>query len=316
MSSYLDKYLPGTSIQGFFDHFQLDPIIWTVPHKPDTPGTYPDPLQGEPGFLESKRVASDGWRIYAQPMPDPEYTTTRYRIVTPSGELTTVLQGNEHTVWVTEHLIKEKQDIEIIGKWTTSPACDVQAVNKTADQFGRRGMVRGHICCFDIFGQPGCWQDACCLVGTERLIMETYDDPAWVKELLEILLARKLHFTESLAGARYDLLELGGGDASTTVISPAIFNEFVAPYDAQIIEAAGNGSSGAQPITGWIDIGNTIFLNIVIITEWTEVHSPSNLHIIFEDFIEQSLSCTLIFCANDLYTLRGHLGMNNTPHSK
>ena len=42
----------------------------------------------------------------------------------------------------------------------------------------------------------------------------------------------------SLAGAHYDLLELGGGDASSTVISPAIFDRFVAPYDTPIIEAA------------------------------------------------------------------------------
>jgi len=41
-----------------------------------------------------------------------------------------------------------------------------------------------------------------------------------------------------LKGANYDLLELGGGDASTTVISPDIFNEFVAPCDAELIEAA------------------------------------------------------------------------------
>jgi uroporphyrinogen-III decarboxylase len=33
-------------------------------------------------------------------------------------------------------------------------------------------------------------------------------------------------------------VELGGGDASTTVISPQIFHEFVAPYDTPLIEAA------------------------------------------------------------------------------
>jgi uroporphyrinogen-III decarboxylase len=49
---------------------------------------------------------------------------------------------------------------------------------------------------------------------------------------------RKKTYIESLKGAKYDLLELGGGDASTTVISPDIFNEFVAPYDARLIEAA------------------------------------------------------------------------------
>ena len=68
--------------------------------------------------------------------------------------------------------------------------------------------------------------------------METYDDPNWVREFLTILQKRKLHFIKSLKGARYDLLELGGGDASTTVISPKIFNEFVAPFDSVLIEAA------------------------------------------------------------------------------
>ena len=33
-------------------------------------------------------------------------------------------------------------------------------------------------------------------------------------------------------------MELGGGDASTTVISPGIFEEFVAPYDSELIRLA------------------------------------------------------------------------------
>ncbi|MFZ4775550.1 MAG: uroporphyrinogen decarboxylase family protein [Terrimicrobiaceae bacterium] len=66
----------------------------------------------------------------------------------------------------------------------------------------------------------------------------TYDDPAWVHALLGILQRRKLAFAHSLKGAKFDLLELGGGDASSTVISPRVFDEFVAPYDAPIIDAA------------------------------------------------------------------------------
>jgi uroporphyrinogen decarboxylase len=135
-------------------------------------------------------------------------------------------------------LIKQKQDIDVIGEFATAPKCDVAEVNRAAEEMGERGIVRGHICCFDVFGQPGCWQDACCLAGTEAMILATHDDPQWVHEFLKILQRRKRVFVRSLKGARYDILELGGGDASSTVISPRIFDRFVAPYDCELIEEA------------------------------------------------------------------------------
>jgi uroporphyrinogen decarboxylase len=239
MPYFLDKYMGGMSNQECFEYFGLDAITWAVPHRSDeAKGEYYDPNQGEIGFLESRQISTDSWRIEWEKLPDDQYDTTRFRIVTPKGTLTTVLQANEHTAWVSEHLVKEKRDIELIAEYATAPKCDVEAVNAAADEYGERGIVRGHICCFDIFGQPGTWQDACCIVGTQRMIMESYDDPGWVHELLRILQARKLTFVRSLSGARYDVLELGGGDASTTVISPTIFEKFVAPYDCEIISAA------------------------------------------------------------------------------
>ena len=239
MPYFLNKYVNGVSSDEFFDIFGFDPILWIVPHKPDvSKGEYYDPNQGELGFLDSRRILSDNWRIESEELPDSMYKTVRYRIITPKGTLTTVLQSNSYTTWVSEHLIKNKEDIEILAQYATTPKCDVDAVNKAADAYGDRGIVRGHICTADIFGQPGCWQDACCLVGTERMIIEAYDDPAWVHEFLKILQKRKLDFIRSMKGARYDILELGGGDASTSVISPKMFNEFVAPYDSQLIEAA------------------------------------------------------------------------------
>jgi hypothetical protein len=148
------------------------------------------------------------------------------------------LQSNEYTSWVSEHLVKEKNDIDIIGEYVTAPKCDVEQVNREAEEFGERGLIRGNICGFDIYGQPGTWQDAAVLVGIEKLIMATFDDPDWVHNLLDILYRRKGIYVRSLQGANYDVLELGGGDASTTVISPKIFRKFVAPYDAKLIELA------------------------------------------------------------------------------
>jgi uroporphyrinogen-III decarboxylase len=240
MPYFLDKYLDGMAYPDFFDHFGFDAIVWTVPYKPDeSKGEYFDPCQETVNPLDhTRRVVSDNWRIEIEELPHPEYRTRRYHFVTPRGTLSMVLQSNAYTDWVVEPLIKEKRDIDLIAEFVTHPQVDVEAVNATAAAFGERGLVRGHISYFDVYGQPGSWQDAVELVGTERMIMETYDDPEWVHELIRILQARKKTFIRSLEGARYDLLELGGGAASTTVISPKIFDKFVAPYDSELIELA------------------------------------------------------------------------------
>lgn len=239
MDYFLKTYMNNISYHEFFDVFEMDAIHWVVPHKPDpSTNNYFDPAQKAVGFLESRRISSDHWRIFEEEISDPQYTTKRFRFITPKGELSMVLQSNEHTSWVSEYLIKNKSDIEILEEFMTAPNCDVEIVNQEVNKFGDRGIVRGHICCFDVFGQPGTWQDAACIVGIERLIMETYDDPDWVHELLKTLHARKKIFIKSLKGADYDLLELGGGDASSTVISPKLFDEFVAPYDAELIDLA------------------------------------------------------------------------------
>jgi len=239
MPYFLNTYMNGASNDVFFDSFVLDPINWIIAHKPDDPQkTYPDPDQGEIGFLEARRVASNSWHVETEEIPGCEYRTHRYNFITPKKVLSMVLRSNEHTSWVVERLIKEKDDIDIIGEYVTTPACDVDEVNRQADRWGKRGLIRGHICCFDVFGQPGTWQDAACLYGIENLIMATFDDPGWVHSLLGILRDRKKVFVRSLEGAGYDILELGGGDASTTVISPGIFDRFVAPYDSELIEYA------------------------------------------------------------------------------
>lgn len=238
MDFFLQRQLAGRNSREFFDHFGLDAIHWVTAHRPNPQaGEFFDPLQGPPGFLEARRICTDRWRVFTDPMPGQQWPATRFRFATPKGELSMVLQTNEHTSWVTEHLIKEKREIDLLGEFMTAPKCDVEAVNREAREFGQRGLIRGHLCCFDAFGQPGTWQDAACLVGVERLILEAHDDPAWVHELLGILQRRKLAYARSLAGAAFDLIEFGGGDASSTVISPRLFDEFVAPYDAPIIAA-------------------------------------------------------------------------------
>ena len=239
MPYFLKKHMNGITNQEFFEFFGLDPINWVMASKfSENRGEFFDPAHKELGFLEMKRVCSDNWIIKIDDLPDTQYSTWRFNIHTPDKTLSMVLQSNEYTTWIKEHLVKEKSDIDIIAKHVTYPLCDVNEINNTAELYGDQGIIRGHICTFDGFGQPGCWQDAACLYGIENLIMATFEDPGWVHAFLKILQHRKKVYIESLSGAKYDIIELGGGDASTTVISPDIFNEFIAPYDAPLIELA------------------------------------------------------------------------------
>lgn len=237
MDSFLQNHLGGASNLEFFDRFGLDAIDWVMAYRGDeAAGILPEMKTF--GRHDLPLMTSPQWRVEVEDLPSLQYPTQRCRFITPKGELSLVLQGNEHTLWVVEHLIKNPRDIDLIGEFMPSPLCDIGAVNARAEAFAERGIVRGHVCSFDLFGQPGCWQDAACLVGIEKLILDTYDDPEWVHELLKILQRRKLDYVRSLGGARYDLIEFGGGDASATVISPPIFDEFVAPYDQPVIAAA------------------------------------------------------------------------------
>jgi uroporphyrinogen decarboxylase len=238
MPFFLKNCMNNATVDEFFDRFGLDPILWAAPHRPDMKKReYYNP-KAKPGFWDTGMISSDQWIVDWKDVPGQKYPTVQYTFTTPAGQLTMSISSNEYTSWLTERLIKKKSDIDIVGMYATTPQCDVSRLNKIAEQYGDRGIVRGQMLHFDIFGQTGCWQDAACLFGIEELMMATFDDPEWVHSFLKILQARKLTFAESLKGAKYDVLGFGGGDASSTVISPKIFEKFVAPYDAPIIETA------------------------------------------------------------------------------
>ena len=203
MPYFLDKYMGGMSNQACFEHFGLDPITWTVPHRPDpAAGEYYDPQQGaiglpgEPPHLRPTTGASSGrmCRVSAT----RRHATASSR---PRARCTMVLQSNEHTAWVVEHLIKEKRDIDLIGEFVTAPKCDVAGGQPRGGRVRRaRRWCAGTSAASTSSASPARWQDACCLVGTQRMIMETYDDPGWVHELLAILQRRKLIFIRVAEG--------------------------------------------------------------------------------------------------------------------
>ncbi|MEG2673114.1 MAG: uroporphyrinogen decarboxylase family protein, partial [Ruthenibacterium sp.] len=173
-------------------------------------------------YFETDTPNSDAWRVSVKQTKLADGMQMAYTIETPEGTLTTTEGTNEMTTWVTEHLIKRKEDIYLLKKYRPLPVLRVSEAVKAYDALGDKGILRTFLC----GKQGGCWQDACELYGAENLIMETFDDPDWVHEFLAILLDVRLQYIEqSLTGAPFDLVETGGGAASNTLISPAIHEE-------------------------------------------------------------------------------------------
>lgn len=218
---HLERYMGGMSDLEAFAACGLDAALARLPLLDDA----------IPGWGYS----TPEWRIERRETRQPSGETIQdYCFHTPAGTLTMQTVGNEITVWVTLHLIKREEDIDLIERYMPVPRLDRRAVERDYDRLGDAGILRGFVPGF----QPGPWQDAVEMCGMQTLLEAVYEKPDWVHRLLAILTRRKEQFIEeSLDGARYDLIETGGGAGSSTVISPAIFEEFLLPYDTRLHRA-------------------------------------------------------------------------------
>ncbi len=78
------------------------------------------------------------------------------------------------------------------------------------------------------------------LVGMSNLMMMMYDDPGSVHRIAEMTVRFNLQMLDLLAGAGLDVLVIEDDIAETRapLISPAHFDEFVAPYNRRLVERA------------------------------------------------------------------------------
>ena len=174
------------------------------------------------------------WRDSANVISnDPDNRVVHHTIHTPEGTLAYNTAGDRKTTWITEYLIKRDEEIRLIDKYMPVPRLNLDPIARKYDEVGDAGILRGFV-----WGdQAGCWQHAACLMDISKLIEATFDKPDWVHELLQILLNKKLQFIETMKGAQFDVIETGGGAASSTLISPELHRTFCLPYDRQVHDA-------------------------------------------------------------------------------
>ena len=222
---HLDRYMGGIDALSAFKAIGMDAAIQYF----EAMGQFWIPN------AEKYVVQTQQWREDIQILKaDPEDKVLHHTIHTPDGTLTYKTGGNSTTTWILEYLIKKHEDIHLIEKYMPVAKLNKDNISNAYNEIGDAGILRGFV-----WGdQAGCWQHACCLMDAQELIVEAMDHPEWVHQLLGILLQKKLRFiAESLEGAKFDLIETGGGAASDTLISPTMHKEFCMPYDKQIHDA-------------------------------------------------------------------------------
>ncbi len=116
----------------------------------------------------------------------------------------------------------------------------LEAAARAVERWGDRIFVRGAL--------TGPWSLACALAGTERLLLETMDDPPFVRRLLDFC-------ADVAAGYGRGFLDRGAGvivfdsKASPAASSPRVFRDFVAPvYRDRLLPALKAGGAKFVPV--------------------------------------------------------------------
>lgn len=217
MDYYLRTYLGGCDWWSAYERFGMDHAIYVSPKYI---------------YAEDR----SRWDVRHAELGKDEDGNDRWEeeIITPKGKLHQRGARNAYTEWTTEYIIKTETDFEIWNEFRPIPVkVDLSPVWEVKNRLGDKGIIRSHP--FSP-GQGSPWQSFCTLIDTEKAIYMAMDKPDFLHHAMEEILKRTLEITKLWKGTPADMVELGGGAGSSTVISPDMFREFCLPYDRRQIE--------------------------------------------------------------------------------
>jgi MtaA/CmuA family methyltransferase len=102
-----------------------------------------------------------------------------------------------------------------------------QAVRLMKARVGNDKVVEGWI--------EGPCAEAADLRGINSLMLDFYDDPAFVRDVFEFVVEMELRFARFQVELGADLI--GVGDAAASLVGPKLYDEFVWPYEKKLIDA-------------------------------------------------------------------------------
>lgn len=213
MDYYLKNYLGGMDQWQAFAKFGMDYAIYVSPSY----------------IYDEKDLAN--WAVKRTNLgkDDSGNWSELIEVTTPKGLLRQIHMHTDVTTFDTEHLIKDLKDFELWNEFCPVPiGVDFAPIRKVKDRLGDQGIIRSHP--FSP-GQGSPWQSFCHMFGTEPAIMLGMDEPDTLHHILESIVQKTLRVTEMWKGTPADMVEVGGGAGSCTVISPNFYREFGLPYD-------------------------------------------------------------------------------------
>ena len=213
MSYYLSHYLDGIDRWQAYEKFGMDFAIYVSPSY-----TY-------------NETDLANWNVKTTQLGN-DHNGNRCAVVeieTPIGTLQKKTADTDVTSYDTDYLIKTDADFEIWNEYYPVPTnIDFSNIEATKQRLGDRGIIRSHP--FSP-GQGSPWQSFCTMYGTENAIMMGMDRPGYLHFILDSILEKTLRVTTMWEGTPADMVEVGGGAGSSTVISPNFYREFGLPYD-------------------------------------------------------------------------------------
>jgi len=227
---FSERHLDGMDQLETLLHFDLDPICYfqNLYEMPTFLDVLTYGMAG--GSTKVVREISSEWVETEETVEDHEtWRLIRQSVHTPGGTLERYVKAEYETVWMKTDFIKKEEDIEPFH-YAPLPKANCDAIKREGGRYQRKGISRGYV--------TNPWQDIITGIrDVNRLLLDCFDRPVWVKEIIHILLKRKLHWIESLPEGYVDLMEIGGGPSGTSLVSPQMYEEFIMEADRHTVEA-------------------------------------------------------------------------------
>jgi len=102
-----------------------------------------------------------------------------------------------------------------------------EGVRLMKERVGNDKVVEGWI--------EGPCAEAADLRGINSLMLDFYDDPAFVRDVFEFIVEMELRFARFQIESGADLI--GVGDAAASLVGPRFYDEFVWPYEKKLVDA-------------------------------------------------------------------------------